>query len=94
MMTHRQRILKDASGEAVDKIPWVPRIDLWHNANELAGTLPKKYRGLTVEEIHRKQGWPLHKMIPEYRLPLRHFLSQLEYGHPDDGVFRLYWQRP
>ena len=53
----------------VDKIPWVPRIDLWHNANELAGTLPKKYQGLSVEEIHRKEGWPLHKMIPEYLKP-------------------------
>jgi corrinoid protein of di/trimethylamine methyltransferase len=69
MMTHRQRLLKVAKGEMVDRIPWVPRIDLWHNANELAGTLPKKYRGLTVEEIHRKQGWPLHKMIPEYLKP-------------------------
>ena len=69
MMTHRQRILKAARGEMVDRIPWVPRIDLWHNAKELAGTLPKKYRDLTVEEIHRREGWPLHKMIPEYLKP-------------------------
>ena len=69
MLTHRQRILKVARGEMVDKIPWVPRIDLWHNANELAGTMPEKYRGLTVEEIHRAEGWPLHKMIPEYLKP-------------------------
>ena len=69
MMTHRQRILKVARGEEVDRIPWVPRIDLWHNANELAGTLPEKYRDLTVEEIHRQEGWPLHKMIPEYLKP-------------------------
>ena len=32
MFTHRERILKVARGETVDKIPWVPRIDLWHNA--------------------------------------------------------------
>ena len=69
MLTHRDRILKVARGEMVDRIPWVPRIDLWHNANELAGTLPEKYRGLTVEEIHRAEGWPLHKMIPEYLKP-------------------------
>jgi len=69
MLTHRQRILKVARGEMVDRIPWVPRIDLWHNANDLAGTMPEKYRGLTVEEIHRAEGWPLHKMIPEYLKP-------------------------
>jgi corrinoid protein of di/trimethylamine methyltransferase len=68
-MTHRERILRVARGEKVDKIPWVPRIDLWHNANELAGTLPKKYQGLSVEEIHIKEGWPLHKIIPEYLKP-------------------------
>jgi methylmalonyl-CoA mutase cobalamin-binding domain/chain len=69
MFSHRERILKVAKGEMVDKIPWVPRIDLWHNANELAGTMPDKYKGLTVEEIHRAEGWPLHKMIPEYLKP-------------------------
>ncbi|MBW2094786.1 MAG: cobalamin-dependent protein [Deltaproteobacteria bacterium] len=69
MMTHRERLLKVARGELVDKIPWVPRIDLWHNAHALAGTLPEKYQGLSVEEIHRKEGWPLHKVVPEYLKP-------------------------
>ncbi|MBN2034812.1 MAG: corrinoid protein [Deltaproteobacteria bacterium] len=71
MMTHRERLLKIARGEMVDKIPFIPRIDLWHNAHQLAGTLPEKYKGLSVEEIHRVEGWPLHKMIPEYLKPER-----------------------
>jgi len=78
MLTHRERILRVARGETVDTIPWVPRIDLWHNANERAGTLPDKYRGLSVDEIHRMEGWPLHKMIPEYLKP----------EHPEDIVHR------
>jgi methanogenic corrinoid protein MtbC1 len=69
MLTHRERILKVAKGELVDRIPWVPRIDLWHNAHQLAGTLPEKYEGLSVEDIHRLEGWPLHKMVPEYLRP-------------------------
>jgi len=85
MMTHRQRILKVARGEMVDKIPWIPRIDLWHNANELAGTLPDKYKGLTVEEIHRKEGWPLHKMIPEYLKPE----NPEDIVHRAIGLYRL-----
>ncbi len=68
-MTHRERILRIARGEMVDRIPFVPRIDLWHNANELTGTLPEKYRGMSVEDIHRTEGWPLHKIIPEYLKP-------------------------
>lgn len=85
MMTHRERILKVARGEMVDKIPWIPRIDLWHNANELAGTLPDKYKGLTVEEIHRKEGWPLHKMIPEYLKPE----NPEDIVHRAIGLYRL-----
>ena len=85
MLTHRERIIKVARGEMVDKIPWVPRIDLWHNANELAGTLPEKYRGLTVEEIHRAEGWPLHKMIPEYLKPAK----PEDIIHRAIGLYRL-----
>ena len=65
-MTHRERLLKAARGEMVDTLPWIPRIDLWYNANELAGTLPERHKDRTVEQIHLAEGWPLHKMIPEY----------------------------
>jgi len=85
MMTHRERLLKIARGEMVDKIPFVPRIDLWHNAHELSGTLPEKYRGLSVEEIHRAEGWPLHKMIPEYLKPER----PEDIIHRAIGLYRL-----
>ncbi|MBW2408608.1 MAG: hypothetical protein JRF72_02340, partial [Deltaproteobacteria bacterium] len=68
-MTHRERLLKVASGEMVEVIPWIPRIDLWHNAHAMAGTLPDKYRDYSVEDIHRAEGWPLHKVVPEYLKP-------------------------
>lgn len=68
-MNHRDRISAVFRGEAVDRIPWVPRIDLWHNAQVNAGTLPEKFAGMTVEEIHRSRGWPLHKIVPEYMKP-------------------------
>jgi len=85
MLTHRERILKVARGELVDKIPWVPRIDLWHNAHTLSGTLPEKYKGLTVEEIHRREGWALHKMIPEYLKPE----NPEDIAHRAIGLYRL-----
>lgn len=68
-MTHRERLLRAAQGKMVDTIPWVPRIDLWHNANELANTLPEKHKGRSIEEIHKAEGWPMHKMIAEYLKP-------------------------
>ena len=52
-MTHREKLLKVARGEMVDTIPWIPRIDLWHNARSLAGTLPPKYRQVGTPMIIR-----------------------------------------
>ncbi len=68
-MNHRERISAVFRGETVDVIPWVPRIDLWHNAHENTNTLPHKFSGMTVEDIHRSLGWPLHKVVPEYLKP-------------------------
>ena len=84
-MTHREKLLKVARGEMVDTIPWIPRIDLWHNAKSLAGTLPPKYRQYSVEEIHRAEGWPLHKVIPEYLKPDR----PEDIVHRAIGLYRL-----
>lgn len=70
-MTHRQQLLSVFRGETVDALPWVPRIDLWHNAQTLRGTMPERFEGMEVEEIHRALGWPLHKFIPEYQKPAR-----------------------
>ena len=45
-------------GETVDWMPWVPRIDLWFNAQEIRETMPEQFEGMSVEDIHRSLGWP------------------------------------
>ena len=66
MMTNRQRILMAMRGEMPDMLPYVPRIDLWYNANSYADTLPERHSGRTQDEISRAEGWALHKMVPEF----------------------------
>lgn len=65
-MTKRERILMAAKGELPDLLPYVPRIDLWYNANSYFDTLPEKHRGRTQDEISRAEGWALHKVVPEF----------------------------
>ncbi|MDP6873024.1 MAG: cobalamin-dependent protein [Alphaproteobacteria bacterium] len=65
-INHREILLAVIRGEMVDRIPWVPRIDLWHNAQAYRGTMPKQFEGMSVEDVHRSLGWPLHKMSAEY----------------------------
>src|SRR5690242_5789478 len=78
MMTHRQRIIAAAKGEMTDILPYVPRIDLWYNANSMMGTLPEKYKGLSQDEISRAEGWALHKIVPEF----------LKVRKPEDSLHR------
>jgi corrinoid protein of di/trimethylamine methyltransferase len=65
-MTHKERISMAVWGEMPDLIPYVPRIDIWYNANSVAGTLPKKHRGRMQDQISRAEGWALHKVVPEW----------------------------
>ena len=78
MMTHGGKILKVAKGEMFDKIPFVPRLDLWYNAISLAGTLPERHKGRTQDEISGVEGWLLHKIVPKY----------LKIREPEDTLHR------
>ena len=41
MMTDRERILAVLDGKPPDRIPWVPRLQLWYNARVAEGKLPR-----------------------------------------------------
>ena len=64
-MTHKDRMLMAARGEMPDVLPYVPRFDLWYNANKYRGTLPPQYKDMEPDDIARAEGWALHKVVPE-----------------------------
>lgn len=78
MVTHRQRLLAAVRGDMPDRIPYAPRIDLWHNANSLNGTLPKRHQGKTRDQIALSEGWALHKVVADH----------LNQPHPDAMLHR------
>ncbi|MDF1515987.1 MAG: uroporphyrinogen decarboxylase family protein, partial [Anaerolineae bacterium] len=51
MMTNRERILAILEKRHPDRIPWIPRLEIWHQAHTIRGTLPEKYRDLSLREI-------------------------------------------
>jgi len=55
-MTNRERILAIIEGRKPDRIPWIPRLQLWYNAHKSAGTLPEKYHGWVLRDIERDLG--------------------------------------
>jgi len=55
-MTHKQRILAAAGKQAVDKVPFGARLDLWYNYHAAKDTLPGKYKGWSMIDILRDLG--------------------------------------
>lgn len=55
-MHERARMLAVMAGSAPDRIPWIPRLLIWHNAHKKAGTLPARYRNMTLRELERDLG--------------------------------------
>jgi len=66
-MNYKQRMLAVVEGQAVDRIPWVPRLDLWYRANRRAGTLPPKYRNASLVEMVDDLGFGYHGVVPDYQ---------------------------
>lgn len=65
-MTDRERMLRTAKGEMVDRLVFAPRLDLWYTPNKLRGSLPVEHKKRTIDEISKAEGWTLHKMVPEF----------------------------
>lgn len=65
--------------EPVDRIPWVPRLDLWFKSNQTRGTLPPEWRDASLRDIVRDLGVGFHAAIPDF----------LDTEHPDEACDRV-----
>ncbi|OGP76800.1 MAG: hypothetical protein A2V86_15075 [Deltaproteobacteria bacterium RBG_16_49_23] len=85
-LTMKERILRAVRGQWADWLPWVPRIDLWYNANSYRGTLPAVFRkDASLEEVADYIGGGYHKVVPEF-LKARTPEDTIDRGI---GVYRL-----
>jgi hypothetical protein len=66
-MNFKQHMLAVLQGQAVERIPWVPRLDLWHRANRRAGTLPPQYADCSLMEMVDDLGFGYHAVIPDFK---------------------------
>ena len=63
-MDYKTRILDTIKGKKVDRIPFVPRLDLWYSSNKRNNTLPEKYRESSLLEIVQDLGVGFHSVVP------------------------------
>jgi hypothetical protein len=50
-MTNRERVIAILDRKSPDRVPWIPRIQLWYDARQAEGTMPERFRGMTVRAI-------------------------------------------
>ena len=55
-MTERERQLAALNGTSPDRIPWMPRLEVWDTAQYLAGTLPDEFAGMRLGEVQKEMG--------------------------------------
>jgi corrinoid protein of di/trimethylamine methyltransferase len=84
MTTHKQRMLAACRGEQVDRLPFVPRLELWYLANATSGTLPKQHAGRGMNEIARAEGWPFYFRFADNQLSPE---DQPKYLHRGVGLY-------
>ena len=53
MMTNRERILAVLEGRSPDRIPWIARIYQWYRAKVRDGSMPDRFKGMSVEKVAR-----------------------------------------
>lgn len=65
-MNFRKKILEKICGEN-DCCPlFVPRLDIWYNANRMRNTLPCEFKDLSLMEVSQKLGVGFHSVIPTF----------------------------
>ena len=55
-MDKRERYLNALRKQPVDQLVWAPNFDYWLNVNRAEGTLPRKYEGMSRNDIVRAVG--------------------------------------
>ena len=86
-MTHKEHMLAVLRGRPVDRIPWVPRLDLWYRANQRAGTLLARYANASLMEMVDDLGFGYHAVIPDFK-DLR---SAEDEVHRALGIYNLHF---
>lgn len=70
-LSQRDRIVAVLQGRKPDRHPFVTRLESWYKSHQRSQTLPDRFQGCTLTEVHRSVGVGQLKFMPSYGLKLR-----------------------
>jgi hypothetical protein len=76
-MDMKRMMLTALRGGTPPHLPFLPRMDVWYNANTYNGTMPERYRGWSLRDILDDLGFGYHAIIPDFHAGT---------GHLHDGL--------
>jgi hypothetical protein len=86
-MNWRDAMLGVLRGEPAPGLLFVPRLDIWYNANRKRGTLPEELRSLDLPGIAERLGVGFHSVVPDFARTgddrNLHHRALGFYNHPD-----------
>jgi len=66
----RERVLMVLRGEPPPHLPFVTRLETWYTAHQRSRTLPEKFHGMTLDDLHRAMGVGRLKFTVPYKYRL------------------------
>lgn len=65
-MNFREKIIGKIRGENDCRPLFVPRLDIWYNANKMRNKLPGELKDLSLMEVSQKLGVGFHAVVPTF----------------------------
>lgn len=69
-MTIQERVTAVLQGRTPDRLPFIDRMEVWYKSKHHSGTLPHKFKGMSLNEVHRSVGMGRQKFSVPYALRL------------------------
>ncbi len=69
-MTIQERVTAVLQGRKPDRAPFIDRMEVWYKSKHHNGTLPGKFKGMSLNDVHRSVGMGRQKFSAPYALKL------------------------
>jgi hypothetical protein len=84
--TMKERVLSVLERRVPDRLPFIDRIEIWYKGMQARGTMPERYAGMSLDQVHKDVGIGREKFSIPYALKLRGV--DMRITHANELIYR------